>query len=242
MVNMIAAETLDDAMSIFKALLTGEEVSKKENSFLYDKYRYNSAVEELIGYLAEKFEVRIYAGNEKLFICPKVGSRLFGWSNEELKRKLRMPNALNSDLYLSYFIIMTLITMFYPEASPHTPIVYVKFNDLVEVVSTRMEQLIKKEDLESVTQDTQFDFVGICKRWQEKPFASEGGRERSTTRVGLVETACRLLDEEKLVVYDQVQKLLYPTERFNVIIWKYYEEKDNRVDLLSLIEGLEGDN
>ena len=77
-----AMDVLDDALEILKALLQGEEVSKTKNVFLYEKYRYHSRVEEMLYHVTGKLELKVYAGQDRLFICPEVGSRLFGWSNE----------------------------------------------------------------------------------------------------------------------------------------------------------------
>jgi len=35
------------------------------------------------------------------------------------------------------------------------------------------------------------------------------------------------------------QRIIYPTERFKTIIWNYYEDRDNRKDLLSFVNSLE---
>jgi len=120
-------DVLDEALDILKALLQGEEVSKNKNTLLYEKYRYRTDVEEMLQHIAGKLELKIYAGNDQLFICPEAGSRLFGWSNEELRDRISYIST-NSELFTGYFIIMTLVTMFYREAYPDTPVAYIKIN------------------------------------------------------------------------------------------------------------------
>lgn len=232
------SEVLDDALSILKVLLQGEEVSRNKNVLLYEKYRYSTDIEEMLFHIAGKLELRVYSGNDRLFICPEVGSRLFGWSNRELKDRIPYISN-NSELFTGYFIIMTLITMFYREAYPDTPVAYIKINDLIESVSKRFETLLKIEDLEKVSTENQFDFADICKVWQRLPDAREGVAGGKNDKIAFVEVICKFLDEEKLIVLDMNQRIIYPTERFKTIIWNYYEDRDNRKDLLSFVKSLE---
>lgn len=231
-------EVLDDALAILKALLQGDEVSKTKNALLYEKYRYNTDVEEMLFHIAGKLELRVYSGNDRLFICPEAGSRLFGWSNEELRDRISYISN-NSELFTGYFIIMTLVTMFYREAYPDTPVAYVKINDLVESVSKRFETLLKMEDLETVSQENQFDFADICRVWQRLPDAREGVSGGKNDKVAFIENICKFLSSEKLIALDMNQRIIYPTERFKTIIWNYYEDRDNRKDLLSFVKSLE---
>lgn len=235
---LTGTEILDDALDILKALLQGEEVSRNKNSLLYEKFRYSTDVEEMLNHIAHKLELRVYSGNDRLFICPEAGSRLFGWSNEELKSRIPYITT-NSELFTGYFIIMTLITMFYKEAYPDTPIAYIKLSDLIQAVSVRFENLMKTEDLEKAIQDYQFDFAEICRVWQRLPDAREDVSGGKNDKIAFVEVILRFLHSEKLIVFDTDQKIIYPAERFRTIIWNYYEDNENRKDLLSFVRSLE---
>lgn len=232
-------EILDDALEILKVLLQGEEVSNNKNTFLYEKYRHHSQVEDMLIHIAGKLELRVYSGKDGLFLCPEAGSRLFGWTNEELKKKISYIY-YNNELYTGYFIIMTLITMFYKEAYPDTPIAYIKINDLIEEVSKKMEIISNMEDLEEAGQENQFDFEDVCKYWQRLPDAREGVTGGKNDKINFVENICRFLYNEKLIILDMDQRNIYPTDRFKTIVWNYYEERENRKDLLTFIRDLEG--
>lgn len=237
--NTGTMDVLDNALAILKILLQGEEVRKHKNTLLYDKYNYNTDVEQMLLHISQRLELRVYTGNEQLFLCPEAGSRLFGWTNEELREKISYISN-NSELFAGYFVIMTLITMFYREAFPDTPVAYIKLQELVESVSRRLEALAGTEDLEGVSRDRQFDFVEICKVWQKLPDAREGVSGGKNDKIAFVENICRFLQGEQLVILDMVQRTIYPTQRLKAIIWNYYEDRDNRKDLLSFIRELEG--
>ena len=236
--NAAAIEVLDDALAILKTLLQGDEVSKSKNALLYEKYRYSSEVEELLSYIASKLELRVFAGNDRLFVCPEAGSRLFGWTNEELRARISYITT-NSELFTGYFIMMTLLTMFYREAYPDTPVSYIKMNDLVTSVSTRIETLLNMEELETVSQDNQWDFADIARVWQRLPDARESISGGKNDKVAFVENICRFLHSERLIIFENQQKNIYTTDRLKVIIWNYYEDRDSRKDLLSFVRSLE---
>lgn len=233
-----ATEILDHALDILKTLLQGDEISRNKNTLLYEKFRYSTEVEEMLHHIAGKLELRVYSGNQRLFVCPEAGSRLFGWTNEELRARISYINN-NSELFTGYFIIMTMITLFYREAYPDTPVAYVKVADLIESVSKRIESLAAREDLDAVSQDNQLDFAEICRVWQKLPDAREGVTGGKNDKIAFVENICRFLDSENLIAFAQDQKNLYPTDRFKTIIWNYYEDRDNRKDLLSFVRSLE---
>ena len=134
---------------------------------------------------------------------------------------------------------MTLVTQFYREAYPDTPIAYIKLQDLVESVSKRLETLIQMEDLEAVSQENQFDFTEICRIWLRLPDAREGVAGGKNDKAAFVENICKFLHSEKLIVLEMNQRIIYPTERFKTIIWNYYEDRDNRKDLLAFVQSLE---
>jgi len=129
--------------------------------------------------------------------------------------------------------------MFYKEAYPDTPIAYIKLSDLIQAVSVRFENLMKTEDLEKVIQDYQFDFAEICRVWQRLPDAREDVSGGKNDKIAFVEVILRFLHSEKLIVFDTDQKIIYPAERFRTIIWNYYEDNENRKDLLSFVRSLE---
>lgn len=231
-------DVLDEALDILKALLQEEEVSKNKNTLLYEKYRYRSDVEEMLQYIAGRLELIVYAGQDRLFVCPEAGSRLFGWTNEELRGRISYITN-NSELFTGYFIIMTLVTMFYREAYPDTPVAYIKLNDLVENVTRRLAALWQMEDLEAAGRENQFDFVEICRVWQRLPDAREGVAGGKNDKVAFVENICKFLHNEKLIILDLDRWIIYPTDRLKTIIWNYYEDRDNRKDLFSFVQSLE---
>lgn len=236
-------DILDSSFDIFNALLEGQDVGQVKNRDLYERYRYNPDIEEMVQYIAGKMGMELYNYNEKLFLSPGTGNRLFGYSNDDLKRKIPYITR-NDELFLGYFIIMTFITMFYKESGIDTPINYIRFSNLVEEVTNRFEALINMEDVEAVSHEYQFNFADICKVWMVLPDAREdaqlGVQQRGKNdKISFVRNICYFLQEEDLVVLDNDRNLVFPTDRFKAIIYFYYEDRDNKNDILTFVNELE---
>jgi hypothetical protein len=238
-------EILDSSFEIFNALLEGQDVGQAKNRELYERYRYNPDIEEMVQYIADKMGMELYHYNEKLFLSPGTGNRLFGYSNDDLKRRIPYITR-NDELYLCYFIIMVLITMFYKESGIDTPINYVRFSSLVEEVSNRFEALINIEDVETLSHEYQFNFADICKVWTTLPDAREdaqlGIQQRGKNdKISFTRNVCYFLQDEGLAVLDNDRNLIFPNDRFKAIIYYYYEDRDNKNDILGFVNGLEGE-
>ena len=232
-------EILDNAFEIYSALLEGQDMGKAKNREMYERYLYNPDIEEMVQYMAGRMGLKLYHYNEKLFMSSGVGNRIFGYTNDELKRRIAYINR-NDELYLGYFIIMTLITMFYKESGIDTPINYVGFSALVEEIANRFEALVKVEDIESTSREYQFNFSDICKVWLRLVDAREDIAQRGKNdKVSFVRNICYFLQEEELVVLDNDRNLIFPTDRFKAIIYFYYEDRDNKNDILKFVNELE---
>ena len=234
-------ETLEQALALFKALLSGEEVSKNKNKELYDQYIYHTDVEEVLQFMMDKLDLGLYRYNEKLYLCPSVENNIFGYTNEELKRKI--PRIIrNDELYLCYFIIMTVITMYYKESAMDTPIAYIKFGDLVEAVTGKFESMITIQDIEKISEEKAFNFAEIAKVWQRLPDAREdfvtGGKN---DKISFIRNVCNFLRDEKLVIIDEDRNVLFPTDRFKAIIYNYFEDRENKNDIFQFVYQLGGE-
>lgn len=108
-------ENLDIALEIINTLLQNKEISKADNQLLYQNYVNSVEVGNLTDKIAEKMGFNIYRLNNALNLCVMLDNKVFGYTNEELKRKVKMLNK-NEDIYLMYFIILTIITCFYRES------------------------------------------------------------------------------------------------------------------------------
>ncbi len=230
-------EIAETAIKIFKLLISGEEVSINKNREFYISYFDNSEVGEFLDFLTGEFDMELYNYADKLFICPEAGNAFFGYTNEDLKKKIPYVNK-NRELYLCYFIIMTFITLFYKESAMDTLKDYVKFGELIEKVTKKFETLVKEEDLEKMSKEHNFNFSAIARAWRDLPDAREDRQGGKNDKVSFVKNVCNFLAEEKLVIKDEERNALYPSDRFKAIIYKYFQDTGNKDKIYELVNSL----
>ncbi len=235
--NFSEREIAGTAIDLFKLLISGEEVSKNKNRDFYSSYFDNSEVGEFLDFFVEKFDMEVYHFSDKLFICPGAGNNIFGYTNEELKRKIPYVNK-NSELYLCYFIIMTLITLFYKESAIDTVKEYVTLRELDEKVTKKFESLVKIEDIEKLSKENNFNFSAIAKTWRDLRDTREEKQGGKNDKFSFINNVCNFLEEEKLIIKDEERSCLYPADRFKAIIYKYFQDRDNKDKIYELIKSL----
>ena len=111
------ARNLDKAMELFAKLIVGEPVGETENSDLYEAWRSNAEVYDILDSVLKKSNLNLYEYENALYLSAGEGNRVFGFTNEELKKAIGLR--LNRELYLAYFVIYNVILLFYTDsASP----------------------------------------------------------------------------------------------------------------------------
>ena len=233
---------LEKALELFKTLLTKQEISREDDRELYEDYLYNSEVEEILNLMAERLELDIYSYNEKVFLTPGVNNKLFGYTHEDLRKALPYVTR-NSELYMAYFIILVIITLFYKQSGADTGRGYVNITEVVESATRKLDALVEVENLETVSSEFSFNFADIAKLWGSKSFAKqtkfgEISNLASTTKMGFVHGVCNFLQSHKIIKLVEDQGLIVPTNRFKGIIYNFFEDKENKSKLLTFVDNL----
>ena len=94
---------LDRALDITSKLIMGENISRESNIALYEEYNANAQVYTYVHAVLKKMNLDIYEYNYGLYVSPGENNRIFGYSNEELRRELGLK--VNKELFLCYYII-----------------------------------------------------------------------------------------------------------------------------------------
>ncbi len=169
-------DSLNIALEIINTLLQNKEIKKSENTELYQQYVGNDEVESLCDMIAEKMGFNIYRLDNTLNLCVMIENKVFGYSNEDLKKKIKILNK-NEDIYLMYFIILTIITCFYRESGLNSPRSYLGLDELIETINIKFQSLVK-EDIEKISEENEYNFRDVKKygkgcQMQEKTSTQE---------------------------------------------------------------------
>ena len=238
---MESEQNMDTALDIINALIQNKKITKTENTELYQSYINSSEIENLTNKIAEKMGFNIYRLDNTLNLCVMLENKVFGYTNEELKAKMKLLNK-NEDIYLMYFIILTLIVCFYRESGLNSPRSYLNLEELKENINIKMQSLVK-EEIEQISKENAYNFADIKKVWERLP----DGREEINSigkndKISFVKLILKFMQEEGLIYFDEERQIISITTRFKAIVYFYFENsKENKNKLLEFVYKLGGE-
>lgn len=229
---------LDKALEIASKLLTGEEISRTGlNVALYEEYSQNYEVYDILARILKKMNLNIYEYNNSLFVSAGENNRVFGFSNEELKRIMGLR--LNKELFMTYFIMFNIITEFYKDSGAGTFTEYIRIEDAIRAVTSSLTNVIDKTQGIVLDEIEENSFKTLALLWDELPAVSNedknGVRAARNSRSGYVKLTFNFLISQGL--FTEMAERYYPTDRFKALAENYYEE--NRGRLYEIINGKE---
>lgn len=234
-------ENIDIALEIVNTLVQNKKISKSENEDLYNAYTKMSEVGNLTDRIAEKMGFNIYRFDNTLNLCVMLDNKVFGYTNEELKQRVKLLNK-NEDIYLMYFIVLTIIVCFYRESGLNSPRSYLNLDELLETINIKIQSLVK-EDIDQISKEKDYNFSDIKKVWERLP----DGREDITSigkndKISFVKLILRFMQDEQLIYFDDERQIISITTRFKAIVYYYFENsKENKNQLLEYVYRLGGE-
>lgn len=217
-------KNLEKAMDIYGKLITGEEISRGgANGALYDDYYGNAEIYEIVMTMLDKLNLNIYEYKESLFVCSGEGNRIFGYTNEELKKLMGLR--LNRELYLCYFIMYEVLLMFYSDSASYQFKEYVKLEDVIEDVTKALSVFSKDIAVYDMEEQTQDSFQAVALTWDELPTVTgeqDEIRASKASKAGITKVTFNFLVEQNLFI--EMNRRYYPTDRFKAIVEHYFED------------------
>jgi len=233
-------KNLDKALDIVSKLIVGTQVNEKgENASLYQEYSANSEVYDIVHMALKKMNLYVYEYNNSLFVSPGENNRIFGYSNEELKKEIGVK--LNKELYLCYFIIYNSITEFYSDSNSYTYSEFVRIEDIIKNVDISISGIIDKSNGIILDEIEENSFKQIALLWDELPVTSmedsTGIRAARNSKVGFTKMVFNFLTYQELFV--EAQERYYPTDRFKALVENYFDDFKGRLAEIMSAKGEE---
>ncbi len=223
-------KNLEKALEIVGLLMNGEQVSRS----LYEEYTTNGDIYDTVSMICRKFNLDIYEHNYNLYLSAGYNNRLFGYSNEELKKEIGIKQ--NKELYMCYFITYAIISDFYKDTASYTYVEYVKNEDVIQTVDTLLKNVISGLKLMTLEEVEENSFRTIALLWEDLPMVSSEEttlRAARGSKMGFVKLTFNFLTAQELLLENDGR--YYPTERFKALIENYFEEYKGR--LLEIMKG-----
>lgn len=229
------------ALDIYSRLITGEDISRsdKKNGYLYEEYYQNAEVYELVSEILKRLNLNIYEYNESLYLTAGEGNRVFGYSNDELKRLIGLR--YNKELYLCYYIMYNVLLSFYKDSASYQFKEYVKLEDIIEETSKSLDVILKDLSVYAMEDIEEQSFKAIALLWDELPMVT--GEDNDMVRAsrgsksGITKLTFNFLVSQKLFI--ELEERYYPTDRMKALVENYFEEY--RGQIYTLLEGGKAD-
>jgi len=222
---------LDKALDIVSKLIIGEDVHRNQgnNIALYEEYTSNAEIFELVQTIVKKMNLSLYEYSYGLYITAGENNRVFGFTNEELKKVLGIK--LNRELYLCYFIIYNIITGFYSDSDTYTFVEYVRIEDIIHSVDSSLSNIISNLEVYVLNEAEENSFKTLALLWEDMPIVS--GEENTQTRAsrnskaGYVKVVFNFLLSQDLFI--ESEERYYPKDRLKALIENYFEDNAGRL-------------
>ena len=232
---------LETALLIASKLINGEEISKNgDNVALYEKYSTNAQVYDILMSVMNNFNLNFYDYNGKLFVTAGENNRVFGYSNEELKRILGLR--LNKELFMCYLIIYSVMTLFYNDSANYTYLENTTAPQILDSVDTLVATLTSEKEVFNMTQTESEGFKAICLLWNELPRIAGDDinqvRASKNSRAGYIKLVMNFLMTQDLFIEENDR--YYPKDRMRALIENYFEEYKGRI--YEILNGEENEN
>ncbi len=231
---------LEKALDIVSALIMGDTVKASgSNAMLYEEYSHNSEVYDITMQIMKKMDIHLYEYNNSLIISAGNNNRVFGFTNEELKRMMGLR--LNKELFMVYFIIYNIITEFYKDSANSTYLEYVRIEDVIRSTDAALSGLIDHSGGIVMEEAEEESFKALALLWDELPVVSvddkNGIRAAKNSKSGYAKIAFNFLVTQKL--FTESKERYFPTDRFKAIAENYFE--DNRGRLYEIMNSNNGE-
>ena len=226
------------ALEIFGHLIKGKLVNYTCNEDLYNKYIVNHSIQEDLESIASNFGLRLYRNEDVgLFVVTQSDNEIFGYTNKELRELLKCKN--NTELYLTYFVIYCVISVFYIQNNYKSQATYIRPLSLVEKVDQKLQGIGTVE----LSIDEEKSFASINKIWTSLPQSNikdkkevDFDERRGDTKLAVVNRALHFLVANKLMSKDPNMARYDITPRFSAIIENYFEDIDTDNIFSKLVE------
>lgn len=227
------------ALEIFSKVIRRIKIDDNTNHELYRAVVTNSFVRAYLEEMLEEMGLDLYVNDKNgVFIAPKPNNDIFGYKNEELRGELLLKN--NSELYLTYFIIFTLISTFYIQSNYKTQVEYVTTKSLLDKVNDKLKPL---SDSCTLSGEYESSFKKLYSTWESFPESLRKDNEnvnyddnRGRTQIGFINRTMSFLIKQDLVLRDSPTGRYYITGRFEYMIERFFDDSNTNTVLMDLLD------
>lgn len=235
-------EDVQLAFRLFMNLLRDGSIGgdNRDLQFAYQKTEVREIIEEVI---EEEARCKIFYLQDTIYLTPGVDNPFLGYKNAQLREKMKLSN--NSQLYLAYFIILSLLSKFYnSEDHSIASRQFISLQELEKTVTGHLEEVMAEEEeaVEKKEERLGINLKSIGEIWQDFPPFNEQLKKlrmSKNNRISFILRVMAFLEEEGLVsILEEDHICILP--KMEHIIYRYYFHSERKELLLEILsQGLD---
>ena len=211
---------LEKAMRIYYFLLKEGELTFDNNKELYLDYS-DSEVRSLLEILARESNVSIEKYNQVVYLIPDEDNDIIGIKDMDLQKVISY-DARKIDFYLSQYIIVIIITVFFSgKGSFVKSRDFIRLAELEEIITSKLNYANSKKNIEHEQEEAMFNITAMFEHWNALQIDEQGKRK---TKYGYIRSVCGFLAKHDLLIYDAVEEDIRPTNKFtNMMTYNFLD-------------------
>ncbi len=223
---------IEKAMRIYYFLLKDGELTFDNNKELYLDYS-DSEVRAIIEIMAKESNVTIEKYNQVIYLIPDEENHILGIKEMDLQ-KIISYDARKIDFYLSQYIIITIILVFFSGKGSYVKSRdFIRISELEEVITSRLDFANSKKDIEKEQEEAKFNITAMFEHWNALQIDEQGKRK---TKYGYIRSVCAFLEKHNLLVYDTVEEDIRPSNKLTHLMTYNFLDA-NRLETINRLLG-----
>lgn len=154
-----------------------------------------------------------------IYLIPNTDNNVLGYSKVELRKRLCKSDSNNKDYYLSQFVILIILSLFYSSKSKSSNIrSFLRLGDLINAISDEFKTFDSIEDKQGFEIDSNVSLQAILSKWSS--LTDIDNLKNKGTKNGFVLNIISFLEENKLVEYTRDTEVIRVTNKLtNFMDW-----------------------
>lgn len=228
---MYTIDEIKESSEIMYYLLENGQISEEKERELFKKYSESDNIMSIVKSQGSQYKCAVETYNRVIYLIPDVTNDFLGYSKGELKKLLCKSNANDKDYYLSQFIILTLLVIFYgSQGRTSKNREFLKGWELQNIVAEKLREGLEKSKQEEFEDEGGIAFSNIYERW-EALRSTDKITMQKTTKEGFVINILKFLEGQGLIIYLDDEDKIYTAKKLdNFMDWNLLNKNNyNRV-------------
>ena len=215
---MYSIEDIQKSSEVLYYLLEHGSLDIDSNCDLYQAAN-DDNIYHLLKNMSSSYNSVVERFSGVIYLIPNVDNDVLGYSKAELKKRLCKSDSNNKDYYLSQFVILIILSLFYSSKSKSSNTrSFLRLGDLINSISDEFKTFNNIEDKESFEIDSKVSLQAILSKWSS--LTDIDNQRNRGTKNGFVLNIISFLEENKLVEYTRDTEIIRVTNKLtNFMDW-----------------------